>query len=101
MIRLDPTKIIRIDPSWWAKGREPDFYFVEATSQLSSLIALATKLTDAYSQLMRSSLSNFSSAYKGKKKSHDAKMKRQAVGSNQRPDHKVSYSAPTISPSPS
>src|SRR3954454_24756526 len=107
MIRLDPTKIIRIYPSWWpAKVPEPDFNFVEATSQLTSLIALATKLTEAYSQLMLSAYSNFSSAYKWKKTSQQSRVKHnQAVG----PQHiqKVSYSTPTPSvlssslPSPS
>src|SRR3954468_10113269 len=96
MIRLDPTKILRIYPSWPAKVPEPDFNFVEATSQLTSLIALATKLTDAYSQLMLSAFSNFSSVNKWKKKSKQANVKHnQAVG----PQHsqKVSYSAPTLS----
>src|SRR3954447_17181780 len=100
MIRLDPTKIIRIYPSWWpAKVPEPDFYFVEATSQLTSLIALATKLTDAYSQLMLSSFSNLSSAYQGKRKSQDGS--RIKHRSNQLPNHKVSYPVPTIFASPS
>src|SRR3954470_21949281 len=96
MIRLDPTRIIRIYPSWWpAKVPEPDFNFVEATSQLTSLIALATKLTDAYSQLMLSAFSNFSSAYKWKKSKQGKVKHNQAVG----PQHsqKASYSAPTLS----
>src|SRR3954464_8259536 len=99
MIRLDPTKIIRIYPSWWpAKVPEPDFNFVEVTSQLTSLIALATKLTDAYSQLMLSAYSNFSSAYKWKKKLKQGRVKHdQAVGPqhSQRcptlPVHSLSY----------
>src|SRR3954462_15094285 len=97
MIRVDPTKIIRIYPSWWPpKVPEPDFNFVAATSQLTSLIALATKLTEAYSQLMLSASSNFSSAYKWKKKSKQGKVKHNhAVG----PQHsqKVSSSTPTFS----
>src|SRR3954468_4078674 len=93
MIRLDPTKIIRIYPTWWpAKVQESEFSFVEAQCQLSSLIAMVTKLTDAYTQLMLSASSHFSSEYKRKKKAQYGKQ--QAV----RPhplNHKV-YSAPTF-----
>src|SRR3954462_6981681 len=97
MIRLDPTKIIRIYPSWWpAKVPEPDFNFVEATSQLTSLIALATKLTEDYSQLMLSAYSNFASAYKWKKKPQQSRVKHnQAVGPQHSP--KVSHSSPPLS----